>query len=70
MKAEGQARPEPPRNRGYASLDLSTCATGGRVHMVRGDGQSKGTRNGQHDGASSCFAACMLLCYLAAVLHP
>ena len=40
------------------------------VHMVLGDGQSKGTGNGHQDGASSCFTACMLLCFLAAVLHP
>ena len=70
MKAEGQAGPEPPRNPGYASLDLCTCATGCKVHMVRGDGPSKGTKNGHRDGASSCFAACVLLCYLAATLHP
>ena len=38
MKAEGQARLEPPRNPGRASLDLCTCAIGCRVHMVRGDG--------------------------------
>ena len=70
MKAEGQARLEPPRNLGHASLDLCTCATGCRVHMVRGDGQPTGTKNGHRDGASSCFAACVLLCYLVAVLHP
>ena len=70
MKAEGQARLELPRNPCCASLDLCTCATGCRVYMVRGDEQSKGTRDGHRDGASTCFAACMLLCFLAAALHP
>ena len=70
MKAEGQARLELPRNPGCASLDLCTWATGCRVHMVRGDETSKDTRGGLRDGASSCFAACMLLCFLVAALHP
>ena len=70
MKAKGQARLEPPRTPGHASLDLCTCATGCRVHMVRGDGPLSGTRNGRRAGASSCFAACVLLCYLEAPLHP
>ena len=70
MKAEGQARMEPPRNPGRTSLDLCTCATGCRVHMVRGDAQPTGARNACRDGASSCFAACVLLCYLEAALHP
>ena len=68
MKAEGQARLELPRNPGCASLDLCTCATGCRVHMVRGDETSKDTRGGHRDGVSSCFAACMLLCFLVAAL--
>ena len=70
MKAEGQARLELPGNPGCASLDLCMCATGCRVHMIRGDGHPKGTRDGNRDGATSCFTACMLLCFLAATLHP
>ena len=70
MKAEGKARLEPPRNPGYASLDLCTCAAGCGVHMVRGDGRPTCDGNRHRDGASSCFAACVLLCYLVAVLHP
>ena len=59
-----------PRSPSSASLDLCTCAAGYKVHMVGGDVQSKGTRDGHRNGASSRFAACMLLCFLAAALHP
>ena len=70
MKTEGQARLELPGNPGGASLELCMCATGCRVHMVRGDEQSKGTSGGQGDEANPCFGACMLLCFLVAALHP
>ena len=70
MKAKGQARLELRGNPGCASLDLCTCATGCTVHMVGGDETSKGTRGGHRDGASTCFAACMVLCFLVAALHP
>ena len=70
MKAEDQARLELPRNPGCASFDLCTCATGCKVHMVRGDEQSKGIKDGHRNGASSCFTACMLPCFVVAALHP
>ena len=70
MKAEGQARLELPRNPGSTSMDFCMCDTGCRVHVRRGDGTSKDFRGGHLDGASSCFAACMLLCILVAALHP
>ena len=66
MKAEGQARLEFPRNLGYTSVDFCMCDTGCRVHV----GGGKGIRVGHRNGASSCFAACMLLCFLVAALHP
>ena len=34
MKAQGQARLEPPRNPGCATLDLCVCAAGCKMHMV------------------------------------
>ena len=34
MKAGGQARLEPPRNRGCASTDLCVCAAGYGIHKV------------------------------------
>ena len=70
MKAEGQARLELPRNPGYTSMDFCMFDTGCRVHMVRGVEMPKGVRGGNRDGTSSCFAACMLLCFLVAALHP
>ena len=70
MKAGHQARLEPPRNPGCASLDLCTCAAGCGMHMVRGNGQPTGGSNRHRDGASHCFAACVLLCSLVAGLHP
>ena len=62
MKAEGQARLEPPINPGCAFLDLCTCAARCGMHMVRWDGQPTGGSKRHRDGTSSCFAACMLLC--------
>ena len=70
MKAKGQTRLEPPRNPGCASLDLCACAAGCGMHMVRGNGQPTGDRKERREGASSCFAACVLLSYLVAALHP
>ena len=70
MKAKGQARLELPRNPGYASLDWCVCATSCKVHVVRGDGQPPVNRNRHREGASSCFAASLLLCCLVAALHP
>ena len=70
MKAEGQARLGLPRNPGCTSFDFYMFDTGCSVHMVRGDGTSKDTRGGHRDGAISCFAACMLLCFLVAALRP
>ena len=34
MKAEGQARLEPPRNTGCVSRDLCVCAAGSGLHKV------------------------------------
>ena len=42
MKAEGQTRPEPPRNPGCASTDLCVCATGSGLHGVRDGGRLNG----------------------------
>ena len=42
MKAEGQARLEPPRNPGYASTDSCVCAAGCGLHGVRGGGRLHG----------------------------
>ena len=70
MKAEGQARLEPPRNPSYVSIKLCTCVAGCEVHMVQGDGQPTGGGKIHRDGANSCFAACVQLCYLVAALHP
>ena len=70
MKGEGQARLQLPRNPGCISMDFCMSDTGCRVHMVRGDEMPKGVRGGNCDGASSCFAACMLLGILVAAFHP
>ena len=70
MKAEGQARLEPPRNPGCVSTGLCACAAGCGMHMVGGDDRPKGGGNGPRKGARSCFAACVLLCYFVAALHP
>ena len=70
MKAEGQARLELLRNPSYTSMDFCMCDTCCRVHLCRWDDTSKDIRGGHLDGASSCFAACMLLCFLVAALHP
>ena len=68
MKAEGQARLEPPRNSGYASTGYCMLALGynelGVVDV------STVTEVCEQQGARSCFAACVLLCTLVAVLHP
>ena len=69
MKAEGQARVELPRSPGYISMDFCMFDTGCRVHMVRRDGMPKDVNGGNPDGTSSCFAACMLLCFLVVALH-
>ena len=47
MKAEGQARLEPPKNPGCVSTGLCACATGCRMHRVRGDKSPKGSGNGR-----------------------
>ena len=70
MKAEGQARLEPPKKLASASLELCTCTASCEMHRVQRDGQPKDGGYVHRDGASSCFAACVLLCYLVAVLHP
>ena len=70
MKAEGQARLELPKNPGYTSVDFCMCGTGRRVHVGGWDEEPKDIRGGHHNGASSCFAACTVLCILVAVLHP
>ena len=70
MKAEGQARRELPRNPGYMSMDFCTCVTGYGVHAGRRDNTGQGIKERQRDGARSLFAACALLCFLVAALHP
>ena len=70
MKAEGKARLELPRNPGGTSMDFCMCGAVCRVHVGRGDDTPKDNRGGHHDGASSCFAACMLLHLLVAALQP
>ena len=70
MKAEGQARVEPPRNPRCASLELCTCTAGWEMPMVRGDGQPTGDKSIHWDVARTCFPACVLLCFLVAALHP
>ena len=68
MKAESQARLEPPRNPGYASTRYCVLAVGyGEsgvvvVSTVAGEREQRGVR--------SCFAACVLLCTLVAALRP
>ena len=42
MKAEGQARLEPPRNPGCVSTDYCVCAAGSGLHGVRGGGRLHG----------------------------
>ena len=42
MKAEGQARLEPPRNLGYVSTGSCVCATGSGLHGVGGGGPVHG----------------------------
>ena len=68
MKAEGQARLEPPRNPGYASTGYCMLAVGyvgSRVVVVS---IVAGVHNQR--GVCSCFAACVLLCTLVAALRP
>ena len=85
MKAEGQARLEPPRNPGYASMGycmlavgymesgvvgICVWAAGSGLREVTGDGRLHGGGGTRTTGARSCFAACLLLCTLVAALHP
>ena len=42
MKGEGQARLEPPRNRGYVSMAFCVCAAGSGLHRVGGGGRLNG----------------------------
>ena len=42
MKAEGQARLEPPRNPGYVTTDFCVCAAGSGLHGIRGGGRLHG----------------------------
>ena len=42
MKAEGQARLQPPRNPGWVSKDFCVCAASSRLHGVRGGGRLHG----------------------------
>ena len=67
MKAEGQARLEPPINPGYASTGYCMLAVGYMESGVVGVSTVAEVREQQ--GARSCFAACVLLCTLVAVLH-
>ena len=50
MKAEGQARLEPPRNPGWVSTDLCVCAAGCGIHRVRGDECPNGGGSGRPTG--------------------
>ena len=68
MKAEGQAKLEPPRNPGYVSTGSCVCAAGSGLHGVVDVSTVAEVREQQ--GARSCFAACVLLCTLVAALHP
>ena len=85
MKAEGQARLEPPRNPGYASAGYCVLAVGAwsqgwwaitstqqAVYYVGLRVVVVSTVAGVHEqrGARSCFAACVLLCTLVAALRP
>ena len=44
LKAEGQARLEPPRNPGYVSTGFCMCAAGSVLHGVRNSGRLSGGR--------------------------
>ena len=68
MKAEGQARLEPPRDPGYASTGYRMLAVGYMESRVVDVSTLAEVREQQ--GARSCFAACVLLCALVAALHP
>ena len=68
MKAEGEARLEPPRNPGYASTGYCMLAVGYMESRVVDVSTVAEIREPQ--GARSCFAACVLLCTLVAALHP
>ena len=68
MKAEGQARLEPPRNPSYASTGYCMLAVGYTQSGVVDVSTVAEVREQQ--GARSCFGACVLLCTLVAVLHP
>ena len=68
MRAEGQARLEPPRNPCYASTGYCMLAmdyVGSRVMDVS---TVAGVREQRR--VRSCFAACVLLCTLVAALRP
>ena len=85
MKAEGQARLEPPRNPGYAYTGYCVLAEGylesgvvGNYEYADGNGFRGVTGDGRlHGGGgtrttervSSRFAACVLLCSLVAALR-
>ena len=47
MKAEGQARLEPPRSPGYVSTGFCVCADGSGLHRVRGGGRLNGGGRGR-----------------------
>ena len=84
MKAEGQARLEPPRNPGYAYTGYCVLAVGyvesgvvGNYEYATGNGFRGVTGDGRLHEAGvrerrrirSCFAACVLLCSLVAALR-
>ena len=86
MKAEGQARLEPPRNPSHATMGYCMLAVGyvesgvvGKYECAAGNGLRGVTGGGrlhgvlavrEQRGVRSCFAACVLLCTLVAALRP
>ena len=70
MKAEGEARLEPPKTVvvylwAFACARLAVDYMGSGVVDV-----STVVEVREQQGARSCFAACVLLCTLVAALHP
>ena len=68
MKAEGQARLEPPRNLGCVSTDFCVCAAGSGLHGVRGGGRLHG---GRHTTMGPLWLHCMCAAlYLGCSVAP
>ena len=70
MKAEGQARLEPPRNPGYVSTGCCVCAAGSGLHGVRGGGRLHGSGGERTAGGPFLLGRMRAALYLACCVAP